>query len=155
MAGKPITADHKIIAMRTDYAGGFNLTVKGEDSLIEAGMDPKVLVHEYGHSLENKNPTMQTKIQAFRSARSARSNNGKAKIGSIQDALGPVTGYLDEFSQPYSGKVYHENPDSHVKGMTEVTSDALQNLFHARSLKQQLSKDREHMMTVLGALADD
>lgn len=112
--------------------------------------DPNTASHEFAHLLEHINPRILQIEQEFYNRRTAGGTPVKLK------SLSPNSKYrsdeitiVDNFSQPYSGKIYADRITGKQRAF-ELLSVGVEQLVNE---PQKLAKDPDYMNFVLGCLA--
>lgn len=137
----PLKAELDMIDERAFHV---QLDVNGETrSVVNIdGGDTNALFHEYGHIIEVSSAKRLEKAIAFRTDR--RKGKGLDDMWALGMPGEKVV--RDDFKHPYVGKVYPGN------AATEVVSTGLESLADQYKLKQQATRDREHLMFAISEL---
>lgn len=134
----------KTISGRASYVHAF------KEVRLSKTDDPNTASHEFAHLLEHINPRILQIEQEFYNRRTAGGTPVKLK------SLYPNSNYrsdeitiVDNFSQPYSGKIYKDRRTG-KQGAFELLSVGVEQLVNE---PQKLAKDPDYMNFVLGCLA--
>ena len=134
----------KTISGRASYVHAF------KEVRLSKTDDPNTASHEFAHLLEHINPRILQIEQEFYNRRTAGGTPVKLK------SLYPNSNYrsdeitiVDNFSQPYSGKIYKDRRTGKQDAF-ELLSVGVEQLVNE---PQKLTKDPDYMNFVLGCLA--
>ena len=134
----------KTISGRASYA------ISSKEIRLSKTDDPNTASHEFAHLLEHINPRILQIEQEFYNRRTAGGTPVKLK------SLYPNCKYrsdeitiVDNFSQPYSGKIYKDRRTGKQDAF-ELLSVGVEQLVNE---PQKLAKDPDYMNFVLGCLA--
>ena len=134
----------KTISGRASYVHAF------KEVRLSKTDDPNTASHEFAHLLEHINPRILQIEQEFYNRRTAGGTPVKLK------SLYPNSNYrsdeitiVDNFSQPYSGKIYKDRKTGKQDAF-ELLSVGVEQLVNE---PQKLAKDPDYMNFVLGCLA--
>lgn len=134
----------KTISGRASYVHAF------KEVRLSKTDDPNTASHEFAHLLEHINPRILQIEQEFYNRRTAGGTPVKLK------SLYPNSNYrsdeitiVDNFSQPYSGKIYKDRRTGKQDAF-ELLSVGVEQLVNE---PQKLAKDPDYMNFVLGCLA--
>ena len=134
----------KTISGRASYVHAF------KEVRLSKTDDPNTASHEFAHLLEHINPRILQIEQEFYNRRTAGGTPVKLK------SLYPNSNYrsdeitiVDNFSQPYSGKIYKDRRTG-KQAAFELLSVGVEQLVNE---PQKLAKDPDYMNFVLGCLA--
>lgn len=105
-----------------------------------------VIFHEVGHHLEYSNPDIQASAAQFLQKRSTGQTQTLRKITGDKAYKPDEVAIVDNFIDPYVGKIYKS-------GSTEVISMGLERFSTPEAMKTFRDKDPEHFHYILGVLA--